>query len=190
MALIPLKKPHFAFLFCIRIVLMAMPKSAHKIRVVDRAYLRERHTDFEKAMREAFAKSKFSHESYSVEDAIGTSIGKNAMEGNDIRNVIATEKGDKILGAVFRVPVQKTGAIDHTSFGWFFTSPGIGPRERITVADSIINEASGLLKKAGYRNILTTMGTEEGERYLQKRHGFRHVGADSQGRKLWVKELS
>lgn len=175
---------------------MAMPKgphemraAPHEIKVVDRDYLRNRHAEFESAMREAFAKSKFSHPTYSVEDAIGTSIGENALKGGDIKNVVAVGEGDKILGAVFRVPVQKIGPLDHSAFGWFFTAPGIGPRERVKVADSMINETKGLMRKAGYRTILTTMGTEEGARYLQKRHGFRQVGADPQGRKLWVKEL-
>jgi hypothetical protein len=168
---------------------MAMPIRPHEIRVVDRDYLRQRHAAFEGAIREAFAKSTFSHPSYSVEDAVGTSIGKNAMEGDGIRNVVAVGEGDKILGAVFKVPVKKLGPLDHSGFGWFFTSPGLGPREKIKVADSMIDETKGLMRKAGYRNILVTMGTEEGARYLQKRHGFRQAGADSQGRKLWVKEL-
>ncbi len=161
----------------------------HQIRVVDRGYLNGRRAEFEREIRAAFEKSNFSSKDYSVEDVIGTSIGKNTMQGDDIRNVVALGEDERILGAIFRVPVQKLGLINHGGVGWFFTSKGMGPRQKLEVGRAMWAETRRLMKNAGYEGILATMGTNEGARYLERREGFKRAGLGPDGRERWLGPL-
>ncbi len=95
----------------------------------------------------------------------------------------------EIIGAVFSVPTCKRGDEIGASYSWFFTSPDLSYIQRIKVADRLIKRVHLVMKQAGFKQVITDMGTREGAKYLHKRFGYIHSPTSAQNNR-WILELS
>jgi hypothetical protein len=168
----------------------------HSVFPVGADYVKRRRAEFEGAIRKAFKDSRFLstklgkgvdtvHE-YTTEDVVRSCLDSHTMHDPDRRAIVALGEGDKILGAVFHVPVHNRDGKKAGEYGWFFTSPELSKRRRIDVANTLMDETHRRMRIAGFRRVEISMGTEDGAKYLAKNHGYERtiLGANS-----WFKKL-
>lgn len=163
----------------------------YRVMLVGDGYIKKREVDFKGAITEAFKNSKFSH-GMSLDSVIRSSLQNTDPVLNEIRktkNIVVLDQKGKILGATFNVPVKRLKRWDEGTVGWLFTSPELHPIQRIRIADKMANKMHKVMRKAGYKRLVAYIGTQEGEKFLQKRHGYYESVSNYTGLKHWVKDL-
>ena len=122
----------------------------HRIMLADRGYIQGRRAEFEAAIRKAFENASFnrtdqkldsSRRRFTVDDVVKSALDSHTSRDENRRAVVALGEEDKILGAVFHVPIKNPGDAKLGDLGWFFTSPELGVGSRIAVGDSIMESA-------------------------------------------------
>jgi len=147
-------------------------KRKHTVLMVDHPFLKKRWPEVEKSIDSAFSGSKFIGRG-TVEGVINnTKANLEKPERKEDRHVVALDKNGEIVGACFSVPLKRGFFQRSSGLGWFFTSPELSTRERVAVADEIFDRVHAEMGAAGFKKIITSMGTEEGAKYLSKRFGY------------------
>jgi hypothetical protein len=100
--------------------------------------------------------------------------------------VVALDERQNIVGAVMHVPTEPRREHRTGSFSWFFTSPRLPMERRLLVAKDLMDETHRQMREGGFETVMVTMGTHEGRRYLEKRHGYEQDPKDAE---VWRKEL-
>lgn len=156
--------------------------------------VQERWSEVEEAMRKAFVGSEF-NDGCGVWRPLDCTMESSQPEVRSAyRHVVALHEG-KIVGAWFRIPVEKSHERDWCDPGWFFTSSEFDRRfsdgtgsPRAQVADAIVNKAHEMMRAAGFTRIVTNMGTVAGARFMQRRHGYIHQPRPEKAN-TWLKVL-
>ena len=105
-----------------------------------------------------------------------------------IKHVIALDLDNNILGAFFVIPSYQPLGREECDIGWMFTIE-LHRRFRHEVMDAIVNKVHEVIKSAGFKRIVTEMGTEAGARFLSKKHNYIHTPTKTKYNR-WTKELS
>lgn len=103
-------------------------------------------------------------------------------------HVIARNEKGLIVGALFAIPYSNPDNDKKCDLGWFFTSPNIKHKDRIRLGKYIVEFAHEALRSANYKQVVTEMGTKEGERFLRKIHSYMPLAGSPQPNK-WIKDL-
>lgn len=104
-----------------------------------------------------------------------------------LKHIVALDLDDEILGAFFVIPTYQPPGKEDCDLGWMFTVE-LYPRFRHEVLNAIIDKVHEVTKAAGFKRIVTEMGTEAGAKFLAKKHGYVHT---PMGEKVnrWTKVL-
>jgi hypothetical protein len=167
-----------------------LPKTGTKVVVRTNAYLWKNRSKFKRVIREAFEKARFTDPSSTVDGVIKASLHGKSDKALRTKNVIAIGPNGEIHGAIFGVPTKVQKPWTDGGLGWFFTSPKLGVRTRVAVADQMMERTHAEMRRAGYTRISTPIGTEEGVRFIQRRHGFTVEEVTPDGVKIWAKQIA
>jgi hypothetical protein len=170
-------------------------RSNHQLRVVDSPFINKRREEFKRAIRDSFKDSNFSklvtHTDFGERtsrfdvDSVLRSISGRGQHGR--RSVVALDEAGDIVGAVFHVPTKKERADENANYGWFFTTPHQSLRRRVDIANDMIEHAHDIMREAGYKKVRVNMGTDEGARFLRKRHKYKKVPGSEN---TWERDLT
>lgn len=166
------------------------PAPGTKLVMRTNAYLWKNRAKFKRAIKYAFEKARFTDSSNTVDDVIRSSLHGKSDRALRTKNVIALGPNGEIHGAIFGVPTKVQKPWTDGGLGWFFTSPKLGIKSRIAIADKMVEKAHGEMRKAGYTRVSTPIGTQEGVNYVQKRHGFTVEEITPDGVKIWTKQIA
>lgn len=163
--------------------------ASHKFNVfiTDATHNQERLFTIESAIKAAFQDADFNEPFGPESPWVHTCEGFTGSNTDMYRHVIAENDQQKILGAVFRVPVERQGGEDADP-GWFFVAPELHLRMRAEVVRQILHTAHRLMRNAGFRRVVTEMGTRTGGRLLSRHFGY--VQDPVMGQKnRWIRDL-
>lgn len=169
-------------------------RSNHQIKAVGPSFINRRRGEFEQAIRDSFKDSNFSklvtHTDFGDRtgrfdvDSVLRSISGQRQDGR--KSVVALDEKGDVVGAVFHVPTKKDHSDEKADYGWFFTTPHQNLRRRVDIANDMIEHAHDIMREAGYKKVRVNMGTEEGARFLRKRHKYKRVQGSEN---TWEKDL-
>jgi len=169
--------------------------SGYKIRVVGRTFLTRRAKTIENDIRQSFKDSNFNRigehrgnlpmRRFNVEDVVSTCLKSNTSYADDRRSVVALDKSGKIIGMVFHVPIKNKGK-EAGEYSWFYTSSSHPLRMRVAAGNRMIDEVHQMMRTAGFKRVVASMGTKEGAEFLKKHHGYQLIPGKTN---TWVKEL-
>lgn len=162
-------------------------KRDYRVEVVDRQYLLNRWLEIEAILYRVFANSKFNDNFVRTRPAEHTfkNITEPYQEG--IKHIIALDLDDNILGEFFVIPAYKLEGKEDCDLGWMFTIE-LYPKFRQEVMVAIVDKVHKITKIAGFKRIITEMGTEEGAKFLAKKYGYIHTPTAEKFNR-WTKEL-
>ncbi|NEQ10957.1 MAG: hypothetical protein F6K37_35105 [Moorea sp. SIO4E2] len=163
-------------------------KRDYTIEVVDHQYILNRWKEIEAILYRVFGDSKFNDNFLRTRPAEHTwkNITEPYQEG--LVHIIALDLDENILGAFFVIPSYKPEGKEDCDLGWMFTIE-LYPKFRHEIMSAIIYQVHEVTKNAGFKRIITEMGTEAGAKFLAKKNGYIHTpNTDKFNR--WTKELS
>lgn len=147
------------------------PKLDHgkiKIKRVGAPYLGRRQEEFEYAIRSAFRNATFHDKKMSHVDVFERSIAeRDSFKGEP--SLVAEDKDGNIVGAVFHISTDESA---FGNYGWFFTAPTLDSTKRRELANKLIRKTHEIMKRVGKEEIVVTIGTREGARFLEDNHGY------------------
>jgi hypothetical protein len=160
-----------------------------EVAVVNNHFVLTRWDEIALLIRRSFEGATF-NDGFTIERPLWhtRSIAGDTARAN-IRHVVAFHSHGALCAAFFCIPVFRPQIdVEESDIGWFFTDPELSPILRIRVMDQIVELLIQLMRKAGYKRIVTNMGTAEGARLLARRYGFIH-SPTSIWENRWIKEL-
>ncbi|NEU71269.1 hypothetical protein PI95_001395 [Hassallia byssoidea VB512170] len=158
------------------------------IELVEHSFIIQRWDEIEALIVNAFNESSF-NDGYTVESLLREILDadtKQFIEG--LKHVIALSEENKILGSCFCVPTSKMDNETGADVGWFFTSSELSQLKKLKVADAIMTKVHEEMRKAGFQQVITDMGTQAGAKFFSKRFGYIHSPIAEQSNR-WIKEL-
>ena len=163
------------------------PKREYKVEVFDHDYVFSRWQEIEEILYRVFGESNFNNNWSTTRPAEHTwkMITEPYQEG--LKHVIALDSNNEILGAFFVIPAYQPPGKEDCDLGWMFTIE-LPLRFRHEVMNAIINKVHEVTKSAGFKRIITKMGTEAGAKFLCKKHNYVHTHTENQQNR-WTKEL-
>lgn len=163
-----------------------MKQRKYRVEIVDHEFIRERWSEIEEALSRAFSESAFNGRFTRIRPAEHTWEVIHQPEYEGCGHVVAQDAEGRILGAFFAVPVRMSGS-EECDLGWMYTDE-LERAVRREVMDVIIQKTHETVRTAGFRRVVTEMGTEAGAKFLSKRHGYIHAPTKEQFNR-WIKEL-
>ena len=162
-------------------------KREYRIEVVDHKFIFNRWQEIKDILYRVFAESTFNGEFTRTRPAEHTweMITEPYQEG--IKHVIALDLDGHILGAFLVIPTYQLPGQEDCDLGWMFTIE-LYPRFRQEVMVAIINKVHEVTRAAGFKRIITEMGTEVGAKFLSKKFNYIHTPTQGQHNR-WTKEL-
>jgi len=159
----------------------------YRIEVVDHEYVLSRWREIEEILYRVFAESTFNGSFGRTRPAEHTykMVTEPYQEG--IKHVMALDSNNDILGAFFAIPAYQPPGKEDCDLGWMFTIE-LHRRFRHEVMDAIVNKVHEVTKSAGFKRIITEMGTEAGAKFLSKKYNYIHTPTENQHNR-WTKEL-
>ena len=107
---------------------------------------------------------------------------------NEIMHLIVKNSKYDIIGGLFCIPINLATIKNSCDLGWFYIDKRLSNFKKIKIVDDIFERVHRLLKLLGYKEIITEMGTTDGAKLLEKRHGYEHRPLiDKQNN--WIKKL-
>lgn len=166
---------------------LKVQRRAYRIEVVDHEFILSRWKEIEKILYRVFAESQFNGNFTRTRPAEHTwkIITEPYQEG--IEHVIALDLDNDILGAFFAIPAYQPLGKEECDLGWMFTIE-LHQRFRHEVMDAIVNKVHEVTKSAGFKRIVTEMGTELGAKFLSKKYNYVHTPTEEKNNR-WIKEL-
>jgi hypothetical protein len=159
------------------------------IKLVEHKFIKNIWLELEILMKKAFSESIF-NEDYKEEERpleyTWSTVNNPSRQG--LKHLIALNQEGKILGAVFGVPTYRYENETSCEIGWFFTSDDLMPEQRREIAYELIESVHEEVKNAGFKEVITDIGTEAGARYLSTHHGYVHRPLKNNMNR-WVKDL-
>ena len=159
------------------------------VKIVEHDFVKQRWSEIELLIINAFSHSKFNGE-YLLEELpiqwTWEAVNKPVRKG--LKHVVAVNIEEKILGAFFCIPTYRYEHEISCDLGWLFTSYDLSYRERIRICDAIVERTHEELRNAGFKKVITDIGTEAGVKYLSKRHGYIHRPLEENANR-WEKDL-
>jgi hypothetical protein len=108
--------------------------------------------------------------------------------GFTVMHALAEKTDDgSIIGGVFCLPAGRPEDTYDADIGWMCAAPEIGIIQRSIVLQGLITTVKLALNGAGYRRIVTSMGTPAGAKAVS-RYGFEHSPTDDMPNR-WVSSL-
>lgn len=162
-------------------------KRNYRIEVVDHTFVLNRWQEIQDIIYRVFAKSAFNENFTRTRPAEHTwkMITEPYQEG--LKHVMALDLDDDILGAFFAIPAYQPPGKEDCDLGWMFTIE-LYPRFRQEVIVAIVDQVHKVTQAAGFKRIITEMGTEAGAKFLAKKYGYIHTPTEDQSNR-WTKEL-
>ena len=159
----------------------------YRIEVVDHAFVLNRWQEIKDILYRVFSEATFNENFTRTRPAEHTwkMITEPYQEG--IKHVIALDLDNDILGAFFVIPAYQPPGKDDCDLGWMFTIE-LYPRFRQEVVAAIVDKVHEVTKAAGFKRIITEMGTEAGAKFLSKKYGYIHTPTENKHNR-WIKEL-
>jgi len=132
----------------------------------------------------SFQKAEF-NKGYNLK-IVHAEIFKNISSKGQNLHITAHNDEQEIIGAIFTIPSSNKMKIEACDIGWFVTSACLSPRYKLVVCDMMINNLYQMLIEAGFKKVITEMGTKNGEKLFSKRYGYTRIEANKNN---WVKHL-
>ncbi len=153
-------------------------KRDYRIEVLDSEFVLNRWDEIKEILESVFRDSQFNGDSqygdkYSSNRPINhtwKNITEPYQEG--LKHIIALDLDNNILGAFLVIPCSNPEGKESCDIGWFFTIE-LYPRFRHEVMNAIIDKVHEVVKQAGFKRIITNMGTEAGAKFLSKKLHWR-----------------
>jgi hypothetical protein len=158
----------------------------YRIEVVDHEYVLNRWQEIEEILYRVFAESKFNGSFARTRPAEHTYKILTEPYQEGIKHVMALDSNNNILGAFFAIPAYRPPGKENCDLGWMFTIE-LHKRFRHEVMKAIINKVHEVTKAAGFKRIITEMGTEAGANFLSKKYNYVHTPTENQYNR-WTKE--
>ncbi|NER38924.1 MAG: hypothetical protein F6J93_34045 [Oscillatoria sp. SIO1A7] len=163
-------------------------KRDYTIEVVDNEFVLNRWQEIESTLSRVFSDSNFNDNFVTTRPAEHTWQNINDANKKGLKHIIALDLDNNILGAFLVIPSYKPEGKEDCDLGWMFTIE-LYPRFRHEVMSAIVDKVHEVTRNAGFKRIITEMGTEAGAKFLCKKHGYVHTpNADKLNR--WTKELN
>lgn len=160
----------------------------HTTVVVEHDFLKDRWSEIDTLIRREFQESDF-NDGFTVDRPFWhINKGIDGKLGKGIKHVLAIGSDDKIVAAAFCIPSYRSPEQDSCDIGWFLSSSTLSRIQKIKVLDDVFSKVHEVTRHAGFKQIVTNMGTQGGAKYLGKRQKYIHI---PEGEKVnrWVKEL-
>lgn len=159
----------------------------YQVEVVDHEFVFNRWQEIEDILYRVFAESAFNDNFTRTRPAEHTRKMMTGPDREKIKHVMALDLDNEILGAFFAIPVHQSPGKEDCDLGWMFTIE-LPPRFRQEVMCAIIDKVHEVTKVAGFKRIITEMGTEAGAKFLSKKYGYIHTPLQDKPNR-WTKEL-
>ncbi|MBD2679118.1 MULTISPECIES: hypothetical protein [Nostoc] len=159
------------------------------IKLVEHDFIKTKWVEIEILMKKAFRYSKFNEE-YKQEELpleyTWSSVNNPSRQG--LKHLVAMNMEGKILGVIFGVPTYRYEDEISCEIGWFFTSDELIPKARIKIADELFKRVHEEVRNAGFKEVVTDIGTQAGAKYLSRKHGYLHRPLENNTNR-WVRYL-
>ena len=159
----------------------------YRVEIVDNQLVLSRWQEIQKILLRVFRDSHFNDDFKCTRPVEHTWEKIHEPSKLNIKHVMAFDADDEILGAFFVIPTHRPPGKEDCDIGWMFTIE-LHTRFRLQVLDSIVKEVHSTIKTAGFKRIITEMGTEAGASFLTKKYGYIHTPTEQQNNR-WIKEL-
>jgi len=154
-----------------------------RIYLRSRKEVQRRAKDIEAAIRKAFEGAEFTTGG-GVDGVVHHSI---SLDSSDKGHLIAMDH-DRVVGALFHVPIKRHPGEEFTGVGWLFTSPSLPKDVRRELGNRLVRRFHDDARRLGYKRIVTSIGTVDGVAFLGKHHGH-YQSPDPNLTGYWVKDL-
>ncbi len=168
-------------------ILCRKEKRKFSIGVFDRNFVLSRWEEIDSILYRVFGNSSFNGKFTRTRPAEHTWKMLHEPDREGVKHVIAIDANNEILGAFFAIPAERSPGKEDCDLGWMFTIE-LYPRFRHEVMNAIIDKVHEVTKAAGFKRIITEMGTEAGAKFLSKKHGYVHTPLGEVTNR-WTKEL-
>ncbi|NER25853.1 MAG: hypothetical protein F6J96_35200 [Symploca sp. SIO1C2] len=158
------------------------------VKVVDHQYILQRWQEIEAILSRVFGDSKFNSNFAKTRPAEHTLKNLTEPYQAGLVHVIALDADENILGAFFVIPASQPEGKEDCDLGWMFTIE-LYPKFRQEIMSAITEKVHEVTKNAGFKRIITEMGTEAGAKFLSKKYGYLHTPTTKQSNR-WTKELN
>lgn len=159
-----------------------------KILVVEHGFIKDRWPDVDSFVKHEFQDSNF-NDGFTVDRPFWhIQKGLDGKLGPGIKHVLALDPEETILAAAFCIPTHKGDGENSCDIGWFLSSSELSRVQKVRVLDQVFDKVHEVTKAAGFQEIVTNMGTQEGAKYLGKRQGYIHQPNKEKANR-WVKTL-
>lgn len=162
-------------------------KRDYRVEVVDHSYLLERWQEITDILYRVFGDSNFNDSFTRTRPAEHTWEIIHDPNHVTTKHIIALDNRDEILGAFLTIPVYQTPGQEVCDLGWMFTIE-LHTRFRLDVMFALAEKVHDVTRAAGFKRIVTEMGTEAGAKFLSKKCGYIHTPTPEKDN-LWTKEL-
>lgn len=164
--------------------------SNYIIKVVEHDFLRARWSEIEALVRREFQDKNFNDNKFNVERPLWhINEGIKGNLGKEIKHVLVLDLEEKeIVAGAFCIPTYRGKEGSSCDIGWFLSSSKLSKIQKMRVLDKIFDKVHQTIKNAGFEEIITNMGTEEGAKYLARRQGYVHQ-PEGEKTNRWVKKL-
>jgi hypothetical protein len=158
------------------------------VRVVDNHFIHAHQEEVEHLIRSALEHAEF-YEGLNVNRPIwhmrkfGTNVDDPTM-----RHIVATSAGRLRAAFLCVASAPRRPNQEEIDVGWFVVEPDLPLEVRHAILNDVVCRGLGVLREAGFKRIVTNVGTVEGARFVEKFHGFVHAPNDLQEDR-WVREL-
>jgi len=161
-------------------------RSLFTVQLVSNKVMRRHWNTVENALIIAFSdeRIKFLNENFTSERPIEHT--REAVWRTDepgMSHILSFDMNHQIAGGILCVPTIPNGR-EITDVGWFFLMPNVGIKTRRELNDAMMDKLVSTLRTAGYKRIVTEMGTKAGAEICSRYYGFMDFG-----QKKWVKYL-
>jgi hypothetical protein len=158
------------------------------ISIVDNRFIHAHLEEIEQLIRRALERAEF-NEGFTVDRPIWHTTNFGArLDDLTMRHVIAIS-ADRLRAAFLCVPsAPRRPNQEETDVGWFVVEPDLPLEVRNALLQDVVAGGLGVLREAGFKRVLTNIGTVEGAVFLEKFHDFIHAPNELQEDR-WVREL-
>jgi len=146
------------------------------VELVDSETMRENWESIETALYAAFTGADYSIPDYTVDNPVNfTRKGIDGQLGTGLHHVLTRSNDGQVLGGIFCIPTERVEHETDCDVGWVFITPDIASfRDRLAIMDTMVGLVLDTVRNAGYKRMVTKMGTTAGGKSLSKRYGLNH----------------
>ena len=162
-------------------------KRDYKIEVVENEFILNNWENIEEILYRVFSESKFNDNFIRTRPAEHTWQKIHEPGREYIKHAIALDLDNNILGAFLVIPSYNPDGKEDCDLGWMFTIE-LYPKFRQEVMSAIVEGVHEVTRNAGFKRIITEMGTAAGAKFLCKKHGYVHTPTEDKLNR-WTKEL-